>query len=109
MKLLIIFDKNIKISPEKVCIHVGHSCRFMGNPVANKFFKEWSINNYKTVLLQGKLTDKLVSRIQLEKFYEIRDAGLDGVFEPDTLLGYAVLVEDDCTDFNKIQTLKFKD
>ena len=81
----------------------------MGNPMANKFFKEWSMNHYKIVLLQGKLTDKLVSRIQLEKFYEIRDAGLDGVFEPDTLLGYAVLVEDDCTDFNKIQTLKFKD
>ena len=27
MKLLIIFDKNIEISPEKICVHTGHSSR----------------------------------------------------------------------------------
>ena len=107
MKLLIIFNKDIKISPEKVCIHVGHSCRFMGNPVTNQFLKEWSMNHYKIVLLKGKITDKMIKRIQLETFYEICDAGLDGVFEPDTLLGYAVLVEDDCNAFKRLQTLRF--
>lgn len=27
MKLLIIFNKEIEISPEKICVHVGHSNR----------------------------------------------------------------------------------
>lgn len=108
MKLLIIFDKSINISPEKICIHVGHACRFMGNATGNQYLKEWAQNHYKLVLLHSKITEKLVNRIQLDKFYEIRDAGLDGVFEPDTLLGYAVLVEDDCDDFKRLQTLNFK-
>lgn len=109
MKLLIIFDKGIDIPPEKVCIHTGHACRFMGSQGGYYLLKEWSQNHYKVVLLRGTITEKLVNRIQLEKFYEIRDAGLDGMFEPDTLLGYAVLVEDDCDDFSRIQTLKFKE
>lgn len=109
MKLLIIFNKDIQISSEKVCIHTGHACRFMASPGGNEYLKEWSQNHYKIVLLRGKISDKLVHRIKLEKFYEIRDAGLDGVFEPDTLLGYAVLVEDDCDDFRRLQTLKFKE
>lgn len=109
MKLLVIFDKALDIPPEKICIHTGHACRFMGSPGGNQFLKEWTQNHYKVVLLRGKLTEKMVGRIQLEKFYEIRDAGLDGVFEPGTLLGYAVLVEDACDDFSRIQTLKFKE
>ena len=107
MKLLIIFDKTTNISPEKICIHTGHACRFMGSSAGNKYLKEWAQNHYKIVLLHSKLTEKLVHRIQLDKFYEIRDAGLDGVFKPDTLLGYAVLVEDSCDDFKRLQTLKF--
>lgn len=35
MKLLIIFDKSIEISPEKVCIHVGHSSRHIGIKLTN--------------------------------------------------------------------------
>lgn len=109
MKLLVIFDKALDIPPEKICIHTGHACRFMGSPGGNQFLKQWAQNHYKVVLLRGKLTEKMVYRIQLEKFYEIRDAGLDGMFEPNTLLGYAVLVEDDCDDFSRVQTLKFVD
>lgn len=109
MKLLIIFDKALDIPPEKVCIHTGHTCREMGSPHDYQRLKWWSQNHYKVVLLRAKLTEKLISRIQLDKFYEIRDAGLDGMFEPDTLLGYAVLVENDCDDFSRLQTLKFTD
>lgn len=111
MKLLVIFDKCIDIPPEKVCIHTGHANRAIANELCDDYdtWQKWCDNSYKNVLLQGKISDKLVHRIKLEKFYEIRDAGLDGIFEPYTLLGYAVLVENDCDDFRRIQTLKFKE
>ena len=56
MKLLIIFDKNIEISPEKVCVHTGHSSRHMGikltnNPLNWEFCNLWRRNDFKTVLL----------------------------------------------------------
>ena len=108
MKLLIIFDKTLNISPEKICVHTGHACRFMGSTASNQYLKEWAQKHYKIVLLHSKITEKLINRIQSDKFYEIRDAGLDGVFEPNTLLGYAVLVEDGCDDFKRLQTLNFK-
>lgn len=46
MKLLIIFDKSIEISPEKVCIHVGHSSReitakLIVNPINYRFYGMW--------------------------------------------------------------------
>ena len=46
MKLLIIFDKSIEISPEKVCIHVGHSTReitakLIVNPMNYRFYGMW--------------------------------------------------------------------
>lgn len=109
MKLLVIFNKDISIPPEKVCIHTGHANRAIALHTYKDRLAKWSRNHYKNVLLHSKITDKLVNRIKLNSYYEIRDAGLDGVFEPDTLLGYAVLVEDDCDDFRRIQTLKFKE
>ena len=52
MKLLIIFDKDIEISPEKVCIHVGHSSRHIGikltnNPLNWEFYNLWRRNDFK--------------------------------------------------------------
>lgn len=116
MKLLIIFDKNIKISPEKVCIHVGHSNRAIMKDLlvsANncRLIEEekWKNNSYKNVLLKAKITDNLISEIGKYDFiYTILDAGLDNVYQKGTVLGYSVLVEDDCTNFKRLQTLNFK-
>lgn len=109
MKLLIIFNDNIAISPEKVCIHTGHANRALALGTYKTTLARWARNSYKNVLLKASMTEKLIHRILLEenKYYEIRDAGLDGVFEPNTLLGYAVLVENDCDDFKRLRTLKF--
>lgn len=113
MKLLIIFDKNIHISPEKVCIHVGHSSRHIGikltnNPLNWEFYNLWSTNDFKTVLLRDKITEKIISRIKdFDHYYEIYDAGLDGVFAPGTILGYAVLAPKEDETFKRIRTLKF--
>lgn len=114
MKLLIIFDKNIEISPEKICVHVGHSTReitakLIINPMNHRFYGMWQRKKFKTVLLSSKITNSLKDKLNNYLKYEIYDAGLDGTFAPNTVLGYAVLVEDDCNDFSRIQTLKFKD
>ena len=117
MKLLIIFDKNIKIYPEKICIHVGHSNRAImkdllvsANNCSLLEEVKWKSNSYKNVLLKAKITDNLISKIKkYDYLYTIIDAGLDTTYQKGTVLGYAVLVEEDCTDFNRIQTLKFKD
>lgn len=117
MKLLIIFDKEIPLSPEKVCIHVGHSNRAImkdllisANNCSLLEEVKWKRNNYKNVLLKAKITDNLISKIEkYDYLYTIIDAGLDNIYQKGTVLGYAVLVEDDCTDFNRIQTLKFRD
>jgi hypothetical protein len=112
MKLLIIFDKNIHISPEKVCIHVGHSSRHIGikltnNPLNWEFYNLWSRNDFKTVLLRDKITDSLKSKINDHFVYVIYDAGLDGVFAPGTVLGFAVIVPKSDETFKRLRTLKF--
>ena len=115
MKLLIIFNKDIEISPEKICIHTGHSSRHIGvkltkltnNPMNWEFYNLWKGNDYKTVLLKDKITDSLKTKINNYMNYEIYDAGLDGVFEKGTVLGYAVLVPKDDETFKRLRTLKF--
>ena len=116
MKLLIILNKDIDISPEKICIHVGHSNRAIMKDLlvsANncRLIEEekWKNNSYKNVLLKAKITDNLISEIgKYEFIYTILDAGLDNVYQKGTVLGYSVLVEDDCTNFKRLQTLNFK-
>lgn len=112
MKLLIIFNKDIEISPEKICIHTGHSSRHIAvkltnNPMNWEFYNLWKGNDYKTVLLKDKITDSLKTKINNYMNYEIYDAGLDGVFEKGTVLGYAVLVPKDDETFKRLRTLKF--
>lgn len=116
MKLLIIFDKDIEISPEKACIHVGHSNRAImkdlliyANNCSLLEEVKWKSNNYKNVLLKAKITDNLISKIENYDFiYTILDAGLDNVYQKGTVLGYAVLVEENDDTFKRLQTLKFK-
>lgn len=112
MKLLIIFDKNIEISPEKICVHVGHSsrditCRLIKNILNHQFYNLWKRNNYKTVLLRDKITPSLEDKIDKFTNYQIYDAGLDGVFEKGTILGYAVLIPKDDETFKRLRILKF--
>ena len=112
MKLLIIFDKNIEISPEKVCVHTGHSSRHIwikltNNPLNWEFCNLWRRNDFKTVLLWDKITDSLKEKLNNYLNYEIYDAGLDGVFAPGTVLGYAVLVPKSDETFKRLRTLKF--
>lgn len=71
--------------------------------------EKWKNNSYKNVLLKAKITDNLISEIGKYDFiYTILDAGLDNVYQKGTVLGYSVLVEDDCTNFKRLQTLNFK-
>ena len=112
MKLLIIFDKTIEISPEKICIHVGHSSRHIGiklsnNPLNYEFYNLWSTNDFKTVLLRDKITDSLKQKIDNYFGYEIYDAGLDGVFAQGTIHGYAVNFPKSDETFKRLRTLKF--
>ena len=109
MKLLIIFDKNIEISPEKVCVHVGHSTREISiKSLGTCEFVEWDCNVFKTVLLRDKITESLVTKIRDFAYnYIVYDAGLDGVFTPGTILGYAVLVPETDETFKRLRTLKF--
>ena len=109
MKLLIIFDKDIQISPEKICVHVGHSTRDISiKSVGSCEFVEWDCNAFKTILLRDKITESLVAKIgDFEYSYIIYDAGLDEVFEPGTILGYAVLVPNSDETFKRLRTLKF--
>lgn len=109
MKLLVIFNKEIDISPEKICVHVGHSTREISvKSLGTCEYVEWNRNSFKTVLLRDKITENIITKIkEFEYFYEIYDAGLDGVFEPGTVLGYAVLVPKDDTTFKRLRTLKF--
>ncbi len=109
LKLLIIFNKDIKISPEKICIHVGHSIREISiNIVSTREYVEWGCNFFKTVLLKDKITENIISKIKsFQYFYEIYDAGLDNIFEPGTILGYAVLVPESDTTFKRLRILKF--
>ena len=112
MKLLIIFDKDISIPPEKVCVHVGHSAReitakLIVNPMNYRFYDAWQRKKFKTVLLRDKITDSLKVKLNDYLKYEIYDAGLDGVFVPGTVLGYAVLLPDSDETFKRLRTLKF--
>ena len=112
MKLLIIFDKNIEISPEKICVHVGHSAReitysLINNPINHRFYGMWKRRCFKTVLLREKITDSLKDKINNYFNYELYDAGLDSVFAPGTVLGYAVLVPEEDETFKRLRTLKF--
>ena len=112
MKLLIIFNKDIEISLEKICVHVGHSTReitfrLINNATNHRFYGEWKRNSFKTVLLKDKITDSLKDKINNYFLYEIYDAGLDGVFAPGTVLGYAVLVKESDETFKRLRTLKF--
>lgn len=109
MKLLVLFNKDIEISPEKICVHVGHSTREITiNSIGSAEYFEWGFNSFKTVLLRDKITENIITKIKESKYnYEIYDAGLDGVFEPGTVLGYAVLVPKDDTTFKRLRTLKF--
>lgn len=112
MKLLIVFDKTIEISPEKICVHVGHSTReitakLIINPMNYRFYGMWQRKNFKTVLLRDKITDSLKDKLNNYLKYEIYDAGLDGVFVPGTVLGYAVLVPESDETFKRLRTLKF--
>lgn len=113
MKLLIIFDKDIQISPEKVCVHVGHSTReiTLSSHYDLKLndYNKWRENSYKTVLLRDKITDTLIDKIKNNylHYYCIWDAGLDGVFKPGQELGYAVLVPESDDTFKRLRTLKF--
>ena len=116
MKLLIIFNKEMPLSPEKVCIHVGHSNRAIMKDlsISNDYCSsleevKWKSNNYKNVLLKAKITDNLISKIENYDFiYTILDAGLDNTYQKGTVLGYAVLVEENDNTFKRLQTLKFK-
>lgn len=109
MKLLIIFDRNIDISPEKVCVHVGHSTREIAMTTPNHFtYKKWKNNYFKTVILKDKINENLKNKILSEKHkYIIYDAGLDGVFQKNTILGYAILIPNDDCDYKRLRTLKF--
>lgn len=113
MKLLIIFNKDIEISPEKICVHVGHSNRDIMQSIMyykNHFiYDRWGNNDFKNVLLKDKITDKIINKIKEVGMYnyEIYDAGLDGVFESGTILGYAVLVPNSDETFKRLRTLKF--
>lgn len=109
MKLLVIFNKDIEISPEKICVHVGHSTREISiNSIVSAEYFEWSNNWFKTVLLRDKITEKIINHIKdYDYYYEIYDAGLDGVFEPGTVLGYAVIVKESDETFKRLRTLKF--
>ena len=112
MKLLIVFDKNIEISPEKICVHVSHSTReitykLINNPFNHRFYSMWQRRSFKTVLLRDKITDSLKDKINNYFHYEIYDAGLDGVFKAGTVLGYAVLVSESDETFKRLRTLKF--
>lgn len=114
MKLLIIFDKDIEISPEKICVHVGHSNRNITTQLFNRTdinkctWANWCYNNFKSVLLRDKITESIINKIkEFKLFYEIYDAGLDGVFERGTVLGYAVLVKESDETFKRLRTLKF--
>lgn len=116
MKLLVLFNKDIEISPEKICVHTGHSSRSITQQLLASSIKfkngskllAWTHNENKIVLLRDKITENIINKIkEFEYFYEIYDAGLDGVFEPGTVLGYAVLVPKDDTTFKRLRTLKF--
>jgi peptidyl-tRNA hydrolase len=114
MKLLIIFDKNIELSPEKICVHVGHSNRnittqlFVRTDINKSIWDNWLRNSFKSVLLRDKIKENIINKIkEFKYFYEIYDAGLDGVFTPGTVLGYAVLVPESNETFKRLRTLKF--
>ena len=109
MKLLIIFDKEIEISPEKICVHVFHSTREISiKSLGTCEFVEWDRNAFKTVLLRDKITESLITKIRdFEYNYIVYDAGLDGVFTHGTILGYAVLVPNSDETFKRLRTLKF--
>lgn len=113
MKLLIIFNKEIEISPEKVCVHVGHSNRSITSSIFYDedfdTYSDWKVNEFKTVLLKDKITNNVIKKIKEVGLYnyEIYDAGLDGIFTPGTILGYAVLVPKEDETFKRLRTLKF--
>ncbi len=115
MKLLIIFNKDIEISPEKICVHVRHSNRDRDRDITyeliddynNIDYKKWKENDFKTVLLRDKITDSLKDKIDRFTNYQIYDAGLDGAFEAGTVLGYAVMLLKDDETFKRLRTLKF--
>ena len=113
MKLLVIFDKEMLISAEKVCIHTGHSNRAImeqimqdSNYTLPAEYHHWKDNHFKNVLLRDKINDNLIQKIkEFEYWYEIYDAGLNKVYTPDTKLGYAVLVPNEDTTFKRLRTL----
>ena len=114
MKLLIIFNKDINISAEKICVHVGHSNRnittqlFCNKKTHKSTWANWMNNDFKSVILRDKITDNLITKIKDTKiWYEIYDAGLDGTFKAGTILGYAFLVPKDNDTFKRLRTLKF--
>lgn len=114
MKLLIIFSKDIEISPEKICVHTGHSARHIAsmlltnNPLGSVPYNKWQDNDFKTVLLRDNLKQKGFDDLYSFYYrYNIVDAGLDGVYPRGTVLGYAVLVPKDDESFKRLRTLKF--
>ena len=111
MKLLVIFNKDMNISPEKVCVHTGHSSRniaLITNVTNKEVYDNWEYNDFKTVLLTDKIGKSLVDKVASFHYnYCIVDAGRDGVYTPGTVLGYAVLVPDEDETFKRSRVLKF--
>lgn len=117
-KLLIIFDKNLDISIEKKIIHTGHCNRKIiellykdNKNISNiRQLKKWEENSYKNVLIEDKITNNIKEKIIKSNIYfEIIEAGLDGVFKPNSVLGYCVLIEEDNLDFKRLRLLKIKE
>lgn len=115
MKLVIIFNKDIPISPEKVCVHTAHCTRDIVNKmnlttIGQTVYTKWEYCDFKTVLLRGKMTQKNYDDLHSFYYkYTIVDAGRDGVYEAGTVLGHAVLVPNDDESFKRIRLLRFKD
>lgn len=108
MKLMIIFDKAVRLTPEKALVHVGHVNRIVSLNTNTIKFNTWSMNDFKSVIIYDKIPDKLRELLDNSAF-EIRDAGLDGKYPKDTLLGYALLVPNSDETFKRLRLLKIKD
>lgn len=105
---MVIFDKNIPVTPEKVIVHVGHANRAVSLNEHKNNINMWARNNYKNVVVRDSIKSSLRGFLE-ENAIKLVDAGMDGVYEPNTLLGYAVLVNESNTEYKRLRLLKIKD
>ena len=84
MKLYIVTNKDIEMSPAKLGVQIGHACTtFTLDNYNTESFCEW-FNKDNQVKIILKASEKHLLKLEEEGYITIRDAGKTEL-EPDTL------------------------